>query len=119
MGQGACVDSCEALLIRTYMHIQHVSDGFFFFPLFFLLLLMSMPIVRLQVGDTPICGAGNYANNATCAVSGTGHGEFFMRYLAAFRVSAIMEYTGASVVEAADQVVHKVLKDAGGEGTSW
>lgn len=69
-----------------------------------------------RIGDTPIIGGGNYANNATCGVSGTGHGEFFIRYTVAHDVSALMEYKGLSLAEAADLVVHKKLKDAGGEG---
>ena len=69
-----------------------------------------------RIGDTPIIGAGNYANNRTCAVSGTGHGEFFMRYTVGHDISALMEYRGMSVGEAAREVVHRKLTPAGGKG---
>ena len=69
-----------------------------------------------RVGDTPIVGAGTYANNKTCAVSGTGQGEFFMRNLVAYDVSAFMEHGGLPLKEAADKVVHEKLIELGGEG---
>jgi beta-aspartyl-peptidase (threonine type) len=69
-----------------------------------------------RVGDTPIIGAGNYANNKTCAVSATGHGEFFIRYTVAHDISALMEYKNLPLAEAARQVIHEKLKPAGGEG---
>ncbi|HAN17750.1 MAG: beta-aspartyl-peptidase [Bacteroidetes bacterium GWC2_33_15] len=69
-----------------------------------------------RIGDTPIIGAGNYANNNTCAVSATGHGEFFIRYTVAHDISALMEYKGLSLIEAANLVVMKKLVDANGEG---
>ena len=69
-----------------------------------------------RVGDAPIIGAGTYANNATCAVSGTGHGEFFIRSVVAFDISALMEYKGLTVQQAADEVVVKKLVQRGGEG---
>lgn len=69
-----------------------------------------------RVGDTPIIGAGTYANNETCAVSCTGHGEYFIRYAVAYDVACLMKYKGYSLKEAADTVVLKTLKDAGGEG---
>ncbi len=69
-----------------------------------------------RVGDTPLVGAGTFASNATCAVSCTGHGEFFIRNVVAYRVAAIMEYGGAGVEAAAERVVHQVLKEVGGEG---
>ncbi len=68
-----------------------------------------------RIGDTPIVGAGNYADNATCAVSCTGHGEFFMRAVAAYDVSALMKYKNLSLREAAREVVEKLLA-IGGEG---
>ncbi|MBI3879160.1 MAG: isoaspartyl peptidase/L-asparaginase [Verrucomicrobia bacterium] len=68
-----------------------------------------------RVGDTPIIGAGTYANNATCAVSGTGHGEFFMRTVAAHEVSALMEHRGLDVEAAAREVIRKIGA-LGGEG---
>ncbi len=69
-----------------------------------------------RIGDSPIIGAGNYANNQTCAVSGTGHGEFFIRYVVGFDISALMEYGGMSLEQAADLVVNGKLAEAGGEG---
>lgn len=69
-----------------------------------------------RVGDSPIIGAGTYANNNTCAVSCTGHGEFFMRGVVAYDISALMEYGGLSLKEAADSVIMKKLVRQGGEG---
>lgn len=69
-----------------------------------------------RIGDAPIIGAGTYANNKTCAVSCTGHGEYFIREVAAHDVSAIMEYTGATIEQAAKKVVHEKLLKMGGEG---
>jgi beta-aspartyl-peptidase (threonine type) len=61
-----------------------------------------------RVGDSPIVGAGTYANNATCAVSATGHGEYFIRSVVAHDVSALMEYKGLSVQAASEEVIRKV-----------
>lgn len=69
-----------------------------------------------RVGDVPVIGAGTYANNLTCAVSATGWGEFFIRLSVARDISALMEYKGLSVQEAADTVIHKKLQSAGGDG---
>lgn len=69
-----------------------------------------------RVGDAPIIGAGTYANNATCAVSATGHGEYFIRSVVGYDISALMEYKGLSVKQAADEVVLKKLVERGGEG---
>lgn len=69
-----------------------------------------------RVGDSPIIGAGNYANNNSCAVSGTGHGEYFIRYQVASDICARVEYQGVSLKQAADHVVKKVLVDADGSG---
>lgn len=69
-----------------------------------------------RIGDSPIIGAGNYANDASCAVSATGHGEFFIRYAVAHDISARMLYGGLSLADAADQVIQGKLKDVGGEG---
>jgi beta-aspartyl-peptidase (threonine type) len=69
-----------------------------------------------RVGDSPIIGAGTYANNASCAVSATGHGEFFIRYHVAADICARVEYQGISLQQAADTVINGVLKDAGGTG---
>lgn len=68
-----------------------------------------------RIGDSPIIGAGTYANNNTCAVSGTGHGEFFMRNVVAYDISALMEYKGFSVKEATELVILDKLKKQGGE----
>src|SRR4029078_2797862 len=68
-----------------------------------------------RVGASPIIGAGTYADNKTCAVSGTGQGEYFMRGVAAYDVCALMEYKGMSVADATRLVVHHKLKDAGGK----
>lgn len=69
-----------------------------------------------RIGDSPVIGAGNYANNRTCAVSATGHGEFFIRYTVAHDISALMEYKGLSLQDASDEVVMDKLVDAGGSG---
>lgn len=69
-----------------------------------------------RVGDSPIIGAGTWADNATCAVSGTGHGEFFMRWVVGYDIAALMEYRGLSVADAAELVVNRKLKDVAGEG---
>ena len=69
-----------------------------------------------RVGDSPIIGAGTYANNNTCAISSTGHGEYFIRYVVAYDISAMMEYGKTDFQSAADQVIHKKLKEAGGSG---
>jgi len=69
-----------------------------------------------RIGDSPIIGAGTYANNATCGVSCTGHGEFFIRYVVAYDVSALMAYQQLSVEEAAGRVIEEKLKSAGGSG---
>jgi len=68
-----------------------------------------------RVGDSPIIGAGTYANNKTCGVSGTGVGEYFMRGLVAYDVSAHMEYKGMNLDDAAASVIKK-LTDMGGTG---
>ncbi len=69
-----------------------------------------------RIGDSPIIGAGTYADNNTCAVSCTGHGEYFIRYAVAYDISALMKYKGLSLKEAANEVVMKKLVKAGGEG---
>lgn len=63
-----------------------------------------------RVGDSPIIGAGTFADDARCAVSCTGHGEFFIRNAVAHEVSALVAYKGLSVREAADELIHKTLK---------
>lgn len=69
-----------------------------------------------RIGDAPIIGAGTYANNATCAISATGHGEYFIRWTVAHDISALMEYKGLSLKEASDLVVMDKLVKAGGTG---
>ena len=69
-----------------------------------------------RVGDSPIIGAGTYANNLTCAVSATGWGEYFIRLNVAHDVHAMMEYGKLSVQVAADSVVMKKLPRLGGDG---
>jgi beta-aspartyl-peptidase (threonine type) len=69
-----------------------------------------------RVGDSPVIGAGTYANNNTCAISCTGHGELFLRSVVAYDISCLMEYKGLSLKEACDIVVHNKLVKIGGEG---
>jgi L-asparaginase / beta-aspartyl-peptidase len=69
-----------------------------------------------RAGDSPIIGAGTYANNATCAISCTGHGEFFIRAVVAYDVSCLMEYGGLSLEQACKKVVNDKLVELGGEG---
>ena len=69
-----------------------------------------------RVGDVPIIGAGTYANNRSCAVSATGHGEFFIRNTVAHSICALMEYGGLSLQAAADSIVMRQLVAQGGDG---
>lgn len=69
-----------------------------------------------RIGDSPVIGAGTYANNTTCAISCTGHGEFFLRAVVAHDVSCLMEYKGLSLQEACDTVIKDKLVKMGGEG---
>ncbi len=69
-----------------------------------------------RVGDSPVVGAGTYANNATCAISCTGHGEYFLRAVVAHDISCLMEYKGLSLHEAATLVVKDKLVKLGAEG---
>ncbi|HAI76761.1 MAG TPA: beta-aspartyl-peptidase, partial [Microscillaceae bacterium] len=69
-----------------------------------------------RVGDAPIIGAGTYADNQTCAVSATGHGEYFIRAVVGYDVAALMAYKQLSVQAAAEEVVMKKLVEMGGEG---
>ena len=69
-----------------------------------------------RVGDSAIIGAGTYANNNTCAISCTGHGEFFMRAVVAYDISCLMEYAGLSLEDACRKVVNDKLVKFGGEG---
>ena len=69
-----------------------------------------------RIGDSPLIGCGTYANNQTCAISCTGHGEPFIRAVAAYDVSALMEYKGMSLYDAMDHVVCRKLVEMDGEG---
>ncbi|MBK5912354.1 beta-aspartyl-peptidase [Rhodothalassium salexigens] len=69
-----------------------------------------------RIGDSPIIGAGTYANNASCAVSATGHGEYFIRATVARDICALMEYADLSLAEAADRMVMDKLVKMGGDG---
>lgn len=69
-----------------------------------------------RIGDTPIIGAGTYANNKTCAISCTGHGEYFIRAVVAYDISCLMEYKGMSLKQACNYVVNDKLVKLGGEG---
>jgi L-asparaginase / beta-aspartyl-peptidase len=69
-----------------------------------------------RVGDTPLIGAGTYASNDSCAVSGTGEGEYFMRGVVAYDVCALKQYRRLSLTQAAHEVIHVKLQQAGGGG---
>lgn len=69
-----------------------------------------------RVGDSPMVGAGTYANNKTCAVSCTGSGEYFIRGVVAYDVSCLMEYKGLSLAEAANEVINNRVLKIGGDG---
>ena len=69
-----------------------------------------------RIGDTPVIGGGTYANNATCAVSCTGHGEVFIRAVAAYDVSCLMEYKNFTLQQACEAVVLNKLVSMKGEG---
>ena len=69
-----------------------------------------------RVGDAPIIGAGTYADNESCAVSATGHGEFFIRWTVAYDIAALVKYRGLTVQQAGDEVIHRKLVPVKGEG---
>jgi len=69
-----------------------------------------------RVGDSPIVGAGTYAKNGVCAVSATGHGEYFIRAVAAHHVCAAVEYRGLTLTQAVHELLHHVLRGLGGDG---
>jgi beta-aspartyl-peptidase (threonine type) len=69
-----------------------------------------------RVGDSPVIGAGTFADNESCAVSATGDGEYFIRAVAAHDIAALVQYKGLSVAEASRVVIHEKIKPAGGEG---
>ena len=69
-----------------------------------------------RVGDSPIIGAGTYANNLTCGISATGHGEYFITNVVAYDISARMQYLGESLDSAANYVVNSKLKSQNASG---
>lgn len=69
-----------------------------------------------RIGDAPIIGAGTYADNNSCGVSATGHGEYFIRYTVARDIAALMEYKGLTLEEAGEEIVNKKLVEKGGSG---
>ncbi len=69
-----------------------------------------------RIGDSPVIGAGTFADNETCAISATGHGEFFIRNVVAHDISALMKYKGISLKDASEKVILEKLKNIGGEG---
>jgi beta-aspartyl-peptidase (threonine type) len=69
-----------------------------------------------RVGDSPIVGAGTYAKNSVCAVSMTGHGEYFIRAVAAYHICNAVEYRGLTLSEAAREMLHRVIPALGGYG---
>ncbi len=69
-----------------------------------------------RIGDSPIIGAGTYANNNTCAVSCTGSGEYFIRSVVAYDVSALIEYEKLSLKDAVSKIIHSKLPSIGGDG---
>jgi beta-aspartyl-peptidase (threonine type) len=69
-----------------------------------------------RVGDSPIIGAGTYAKNGVCAVSATGHGEYFIRTVAAHHVCAAVEHRGVTLEDAVHELLHEILRALGGDG---
>lgn len=69
-----------------------------------------------RIGDSPIIGAGTYASNTSLGISCTGHGEYFIRHAVAYQISARYEFQGLNSQEAADIVIHQVLKPGAGNG---
>jgi beta-aspartyl-peptidase (threonine type) len=69
-----------------------------------------------RVGDSPMIGAGNYANNKTCAISCTGSGEFFIRGVVAYDVACLMEHKNMTLKEASEEVIHKRILEIKGDG---
>jgi len=69
-----------------------------------------------RIGDSPVIGAGTFADNNSCAVSATGHGEYFIRYNVAADICARVQYQGKTIEQAGDEVIHDVLLPAGGTG---
>jgi L-asparaginase / beta-aspartyl-peptidase len=71
---------------------------------------------RGRVGDSPIVGAGTYADDGSCAVSGTGQGEFFIRQVVAFDICALVQYRHLTLAQAVRELIHEKLRRTGGEG---
>jgi beta-aspartyl-peptidase (threonine type) len=69
-----------------------------------------------RIGDSPIIGAGTYANNNTCGVSCTGHGEYFIRKVVAYDLSALIAYKEISLIDAANCLINEKMKEFGGDG---
>jgi L-asparaginase / beta-aspartyl-peptidase len=69
-----------------------------------------------RVGDSPIVGAGTYARNGVCAVSATGHGEYFIRAVAAYHVCSSVQYRGFTLQQAVHETLHSILRGLGGDG---
>ena len=69
-----------------------------------------------RIGDSPVIGAGTFADNLTCGVSATGHGEFFIRFTVARDISAMMEYGGYTLKEASEKIINEKLVEKGGAG---
>ena len=69
-----------------------------------------------RIGDAPVVGAGTYADNQSCAISCTGHGEYFIRHAVAFNVCARFKYLGETVAQASEYIIHQELKPDAGNG---
>ena len=69
-----------------------------------------------RVGDSPIIGAGTYAKNGVCAISATGHGEYFIRAVAAYHIASAVEYRKLSLEAAARELIHTRIPELGGNG---
>lgn len=69
-----------------------------------------------RIGDSPVIGAGTYADNRSCGISSTGHGEFFIRHAVAYNICARARLTGETLTQSATYVIHNELKNSGGSG---
>jgi beta-aspartyl-peptidase (threonine type) len=69
-----------------------------------------------RIGDTPVIGAGTYAENGVCAISSTGYGEYYLRCVAAYEVAALMKYGGLGLEAATKKVIHEMIPKMGGDG---
>ena len=107
------------VLIQTDKNLERVGAVAMMQTEIWLLLQSTGGMTNKQfgrVGDSPIIGIGTYANNKTCAISCTGHGEPFIKAVAAYDVSCLMEYKGFSLEKAMNKVVMKKLVKIDGEG---